>query len=381
MHKLIHIIKKDFLLLIRDKLGLITLFILPTFLILTVSAIDAGRDNARKNIKLLLISNGTDQTSTGIEKALRKSNEFKITKYRASVALAKQRVNEGKYSGIIYIPWQTDQTKPYQVDIYLDPGLDQSIKDSIGFSIDYILQKVTLEKANYILGKIKAKLVQDEIELKTGSTSETEKEVTVAAQNVPAWSIFGMFFIVISLAGQMVHEKLDGVSQRLRLMPVPGYLLLFGKTFTFVILNMIQLALMLSIGIFVLPYFDTPALDISGKVDLVLIVGLFTSIAAIGFGLFMGTISKSLHQVNAVCPFLIVIMAAVSGIFTPVSIMPERFKLLGQFSPLYWAQDSFVDIFARSADLTTLQPNLARLLGFYILMMILIKIIKVLRHE
>lgn len=382
MRKLLNIIKKDLLLLIRDKLGLLTLFVLPAFLVLVVTSIAAGQNDARKNISLLLISHGADKTSAAIIKALNESDEFKITRYHSSIAMAKQSVNQGKYNGIIYIPYQTDLTQPYRVDIYLDPSMETSIKDSIQLALDVILSKVVLAKANYILGKIKEDLVQENIDLSTRTTATGVDEApNISEQNVPAWSIFGMFFIVMSLAGQMVHEKLDGVSQRLQLMPVNNYLLLLGKTVTFIILNLIQLLFIIAIGIYLLPYVGAPVLNVHDKMSVILIAGLFTSIAAIGFGLFLGTLSTSIHQVNAVCPFLIVIIAAVSGIFTPISLMPETFKTIGQFSPIYWAQSSFLDIFTKNATLQDITPNLAKLFGFYILMMVLIKVAQVTRRS
>src|SRR6266545_1050864 len=45
------------------------------------------------------------------------------------------------------------------------------------------------------------------------------KRPTAAQQNVPAWALFGMFFIVVPLSGSLIRERQTGTLRRLMTMP------------------------------------------------------------------------------------------------------------------------------------------------------------------
>jgi len=62
---------------------------------------------------------------------------------------------------------------------------------------------------------------------------------------------------------------------------------------------------------------------------------------------------------------LVVIMAALGGIFMPVYMMPEKLKIVSMLSPLRWGVDSYLDLFLRGSGLTSIWTNLLLLLGFY----------------
>ena len=48
-------------------------------------------------------------------------------------------------------------------------------------------------------------------------------------QNVPAWLVFGAFFVVIPLSNTLIRERQQGTLRRLRTMPVGQGTLLVGK--------------------------------------------------------------------------------------------------------------------------------------------------------
>jgi ABC-2 type transport system permease protein len=58
--------------------------------------------------------------------------------------------------------------------------------------------------------------------------------------NVPAWTIFAMFFIVMSLGGSVVREKVSGSFIRLKTMPTNYLVGLLSKQITYLGVTMIQ---------------------------------------------------------------------------------------------------------------------------------------------
>ena len=184
--------------------------------------------------------------------------------------------------------------------------------------------------------------------------------------NVPAWTMFGIFFIVVPISGSLIQERHGGTLTRLFSIPVPFPILLLGKILTYVVVNLLQLGLMLWVGVFALPWFGAPALDLGHRPLLILAVGLCASLAATGFGMMLGTLVRTYEQASTVGPISIVIAAALGGIMVPVFLMPRFMQPVSAISPLRWGHEAFVDVFVRGADLAALIPNLTRLVMFFL---------------
>ncbi|HRD37130.1 MAG TPA: ABC transporter permease, partial [Bacteroidia bacterium] len=79
--------------------------------------------------------------------------------------------------------------------------------------------------------------------------------------NVPAWTMFAMFFICIPLSGNIIREREDGSAFRLLTMPGSYVFVLAGKITLYLIVSLIQFALMLSVGLYILPLMGLPTLQ------------------------------------------------------------------------------------------------------------------------
>jgi ABC-2 type transport system permease protein len=86
---------------------------------------------------------------------------------------------------------------------------------------------------------------------------------------------FAIFFIVVPLSINLVKEKSQGTSVRARISPTPYFVHILGKTFTYLIICIIQFLLMVAVGIYLFPYMDLPAFDVSGKMFQLITVTLF----------------------------------------------------------------------------------------------------------
>ena len=184
--------------------------------------------------------------------------------------------------------------------------------------------------------------------------------------NVPAWTMFGLFFIVMPISGSLIQERQGGTLTRLFSIPVPFPILLLGKILTYVMVNLLQIGLMLWVGVFALPWFGAPVLDLGHRPELILAVGLCASFAATGFGMMLGTLVRTYEQASTVGPISIIIAAALGGIMVPVFLMPRFMQPISAISPLRWGHEAFVDVFVRGADLAALLPNLIRLVLFFL---------------
>jgi len=184
--------------------------------------------------------------------------------------------------------------------------------------------------------------------------------------NIPAWTLFAIFFIILPLSINMVNEKNQGTFLRLRTHPVSYATVLGGKALVFLFVSLIQFALMLMVGIYLFPVMGLPQLDISGRLPLLFVVAFFVGLAAVGLGLLLGTIAKSQEQSAPFGATFVVILAAIGGVWVPVFAMPKFMQALSNLSPMNWGLNAFYDVFLRNVGFTEILPEIALLLLFFI---------------
>lgn len=185
-------------------------------------------------------------------------------------------------------------------------------------------------------------------------------------QNVPAWALFGMFFIVVPLSGALLRERQEGTLLRLRILPTSYVVILLGKILAFASVCMVQFSLMLIVGKFLLPLLGTPTLDLEGRLAAAYFLALCAALAATGFGLLVGIAARSYEQASMFGAVSVVIAAALGGVMVPVYVMPRAMQSLSRFSPLSWGLEGFLEIFVRGGNFGPVLDNALCLLGFFI---------------
>lgn len=405
MRKLRASIIKEFLLLTRDIGGIAILFIMPLVLIVTITLI---QDNTFKKvtdakIPVLLVDNDKGKVSKSIVKGLENNNNFLVVQ-KESETDAKDLVFTGKFQLAIVIPSKlssdleqkvnqnvdkiisqfgmeeeetviSKEIPSKEVKLYFDPATQLTFKSSVKNGIDKMIAKIETES---IYKAFQEQITDDsnEVIFETDSfinftevlpkKDDTEIIPNSVQHNVPAWTLFAIFFIIVPLSINIVKEKNQGTFVRLRTNPVSYATVLGGKTIVFLVVCLIQFVLMLLVGVYLLPALGLPNLDTSGRLPLLFLVALFVGLAAIGLGLLLGTIAKSQEQSAPFGATFVVILAALGGVWVPVFIMPKFMQTLSNISPMNWGLNAFYDVFLRNSGLKELLPELTLLFLFFI---------------
>lgn len=187
--------------------------------------------------------------------------------------------------------------------------------------------------------------------------------------NVPAWTIFAMFFIVLPLAGSMVKEKNEGSIFRLHTMPSSFLILINGKIIVYVFVCLIQFVLMLSVGLVFLPMLGLPTLIMGQSLAGIIIITIATSFAATGYGVMVGTIATTEQQGAIVGSLSILLLSAIGGVWVPTYVMPEVMRNISVVSPLNWSLEGFYDLFLRNGTVSTIIPQAIKLVVFFFITM------------
>ncbi len=406
MHKLMASIYKEFLLLTRDWGGLTILFVMPLVLIITITLIQDSSFKSLQKVKIPIVLVDYDQgaISKTIREGIQEQELLSIIE-KETEEEAKDQVYKGDYQMAIIIPKDlskdlerkinrnvdevlaefglenkssgtTEPISPKEVKLYFDPAIQQAFKTSIKNGIDKMISEI---EAKSIYKAFQEQLLEEESTIDFGSENFISfKEITPklnedeilpnsAQHNVPAWTLFAIFFIIVPLSINIVKEKSQGTFVRLRTNPVSYATVLGGKTVVFLVVCLVQFILMMLIGVYVFPYLGLPALDVSGKVVLACIVAIFSGLAAVGLGLLLGTVATTHEQAAPFGATFVVVLAALGGVWVPVFMMPNFMQVLSNLSPMNWGLNAFYDVFLRNVGWHEIITELILLLLFFLI--------------
>lgn len=390
---------KEFLLLIRDKAGLAMLFAMPMLLIFIMSMLQESTLEKLKERKtpVLIVNYDNDTLGIHIVEGLKNSGFFEVHELiegeQPKLQQLKKQVNYGKYRvGIIIkenasealrnkIRYEIQQMFPDDagplfdnppdpamglpgIDIYFDPVTQPTFKQAVSSALNEFIYAVEAKMimdtyANMLYDIVGIEINQsgefkDLIDLNEQYAGDQKKVIIPNAvqHNVPAWTIFAMFFIVIPLAGNIIKERESGMTLRLRTMPGSNIAVIFGKASVYFIVGILQAISMLLIGIYIIPLVGMPALKLGSSLSALLLVTVSISMAASGYGILIGTIATSQEQSSIFGSISVVILAAIGGIWIPTFMMSETMNIISKLSPLNWGLDAYYGIFLRNAGVS-----------------------------
>ncbi|WP_162304882.1 ABC transporter permease [Sphingobacterium olei] len=410
VYKLGMAVKKELLLQIRDIGGLIILFVMPLLLLITITVVQKGSFDSLTGAKIpvLLVDNDQDSISYAIQKELGSIGNFTLVNQINGIPVieeeAKQAVFKGDFQLAIVLPanMTSDLNRQVQqnvdrimsefsyaeedtvavenlpvagkeIRLYFDPATQPSFKTAVKSSIDKLV--ATIETGR-IYAKFQEQLsdeVDDAFEQKAfisfkeiGPEKEGEEIKPDAGQhNVPAWTLFAIFFIIVPLSINIVKEKSQGTMIRLITNPVPYYVFILGKTISYLFISLIQFYLMLAVGVYLFPLMGIPAFEIDNNFLKLSVLAIFSGLAAIGTGIAVGTIATTQEQSAPFGATFVVILAAIGGVWVPVFIMPKVMQVISKISPMNWALNGFYDVLLRNGSWIDIMPEIILLFLFF----------------
>lgn len=408
MQRLIATIRKEMLLLIRDRSGLAVMFLMPMALVTIMALIQDApfRDYQELKIPLLLINNDNGDLGKQIEEGLSESKIFLVTRFNGTETAARKEVFNGTFEIGIIVPADASEKLRSRVDqfvaetmqtmgilesdsmqkdivvyettipVFFAPDIKKSFKNSVLSSVQHVSSR--LETQTLLLAfkhavnegeaAVSNEKIDDFIQFREtgGNEIAAQHELNSVQHNVPAWTLFGMFFIVISLAGSMIKERTDGSYLRIRTMPGSYLTVIAGKVIAYLVVCLSQCLLMILAGIYLMPLLGLPQLEIGSNLPAVVIVAVCCGLAATGYGVLIGTFFNTHQQSSTFGSVSVVILAALGGIWVPVYVMPEIIRVLAAFSPLYWGLNAFQTVFLGSGNSVDIGIYAIKLLLFFI---------------
>jgi ABC-2 type transport system permease protein len=399
-------IYKEFLLLVRDPGGLALIFIMPLALVIVMALVQDApfRDYQEIKLDVLFVDQDGDSLSAKVKQAFDASPNVNLV-VKTDTAEVKQLVRSGAFKAAIVIPANSsetlrEKTRQLIVKVFSNFGLTEAPKDSLDIAAIGI--KILFDpaiKSNYkqtltggvqkIVAGIQAEWILDELQnqLSEGRTDVKKTPVNLTEiiqvneqyasekkyeglmlnsvqHNVPAWTMFAMFFILYPLAGNFIKEREEGSMLRLRLISGSQFPVISGKFAFYFMVCLLQFILMIAVGIYIMPLLGLSKLVLGTNILGILLVACSVAMAATGYGVLIGVYFRTPQQALSFGSVSVVILSAIGGVWVPVYVMPEILQTLSRFSPMSWGLEAFNDLFLRQASIQSILPNVLRLTGF-----------------
>ncbi len=367
-------VKKEFLLVLRDKQALLALFVMPAIFILIMSV--AMRD---------IFSQESISFDTYISD-IDKSTISKVLVNNITNNKSFNLVEKNNAEFILHIPIGYGDENSSVKNSKIEIQVKGSAKSDV---IELFKVKLLKEVVNLKLGIIKERLSEfsDEAASAIGSVSlstealfdlsyNQKREIPNATQqSVPTWIVFGMFFIIIPMSTIYINERKQHTLSRLNSMDVSVPSMTLSKIVPYLFIAQIQVWVMIAVGMFVVPLFDTPALEINGSVFGLIFLSFALSIAAVGISSLIAVSANSTEQATTIGGISNILLGSIGGVMVPKFFMPESMQTLANISPMSWGLDGFLDIFLKGGGFFMILNESLMLLFFGITLLILSMII------
>jgi len=414
MRILLATIIKDLKILLRDRLGLLMMFFMPILLVIVITSVQNSTFELVNNNKISLVVFNHDRGNLGTQltEGIRRIGMFnlqvsaktmtptEVSNYmHAQNALVAVVIPAGFTSSIqnkaedlatralkvidsvADIPKAT--VLPDSLVMYYHPVMQTTFRQSIEGALRSAVQVIQGEA---IVKQLYSAVNQQEIptdleqQILFGQIPISEVPVSrsgsrnipnASQHNVPAWTIFAMFFIVLSLGGIMVREKNSGSFIRLKTMPTSYLYALLSKQLVYLGVTLMQALVIFLIGHWLFPWIGLPVLHFPEDWLALLLVTLVCGYCAVSYAIAVGVFSHTAEQSNGFGAISVLIMAALGGLLVPAFAMPAGMQKIVQLSPLHWALDAYYGLFLEGGKLKDIWMNILSLAAITLLIQLL----------
>ncbi|CAN5819932.1 ABC transporter permease [soil metagenome] len=408
MYKLRATIIKDLQILTRDRVGLVMMFVMPIILAIVITATQNSTFELVNNNKVPLLLCNKDNGAPGkqLVNAIEKVGMFEVKKVAADQTEKQlsDRMHEKDALIAIIIPADfsakveakakstaskalnnfglqgdsstintTDSLQPISLLYHpvLQVSFRQSIQGALRSSLQMVQTKQVLKQMYFDVNEkelpdtLENEFAQNQIGINEIPISrDGSKTIPNATQhNIPAWTIFAMFFVVISLGSSVVREKLNGSFVRLKTLPTNYLLSLISKQLTYLAVTLLQASVIFALGMYLFPVMGLPKLNLPSDLLGLFIVSLVCGLCAVSFAICIGVYAQTQEQANGIGAVSIVMLAAIGGLLVPSFAMPESFQTVIKLSPLHWCLEAYYGLFLEGGKLKDILLNILPLLG------------------
>lgn len=314
-----YLLEKEFKQILRDRFLPRIIFIIP---MMQLIILPFAANFEMKNINLGVVDNDHSLYSQQLIEKIISSGYFHLTDVSSQYDEAITSIESNASDILLEIPlhMERDLGREGQAEVLIAANAVNGTKGGLGSSyLSGIIQDFNAAKG-FGPGQPTVGLT---------STHLFNPHLDYKNYMVPGIMVFLLTIIGGALSAlNIVSEKEKGTIEQINVTPVPKSLFLLSKLIPFWIIGFILLTVSIAIAYFLYGLFPL------GSFATIYLFALVYMIAFTGLGLAVSTVSSTQQQAMFTIFFFLIIFALLSGLFTPISSMPEWAQRLTLFNPV-----------------------------------------------
>lgn len=368
------ITQKDLKEFIRDRLRLITFFIMPIFMMLLVGFIFPNQ-NSLKNIPLGIAVKDKGEAGKQLFDIFEKLKTdkdvyvFEVKRYTGLNEI-KEGIKKQEISGGVLIPenFTRDLAANKQVEIVIiedqsNPQISAAINQTISRAILGFSKQISIHKLNLIINKFPYLAPYSAYALLNPILTKLEG-IVPGATNYFEFVAPGIMIMVVmtavltGLAASVSREKEQGTLDGILIAPINRLAIILGKALAQSIRGIVQGVIVLVLAILLF------GVKVYGSLILVLVVVILSVFSFVGLGILVSAIASEQETATQLLFMFQFPMLFLSGVFFPIQQMPQIMQKIAYLLPLTYGVMAMRKVIVLGATLPEIKREVFILLTF-----------------
>jgi ABC-2 type transport system permease protein len=358
-------LSKEFAQLFRDKRMRLMVFVSPV-LMLVLFGYAATTDV--QNVRITIVDGDRTPESRTVTDRIFASNHFHQYDTSDNLKRAEEILQRGDSEAVVHIPGgfgkSVDRRQPLPVQCLLD-GTDPN------------RAMIMYQQLQTILTAYAGDIVVKKTVI--GGTSGTGPAMIEAVPRIlfnedlaskvyflPALlGLITTLMMIMLTSMAIVKEKESGNIEQIIVSPIRPGEYIAGKTIPFAIVSIIDICIII---LFIMLWFGVP---LRGSLMLLLASSVLYTIACLGVGIFISTISGTQQQAMLSTFIFLLPSILLSGFIFPIASMPEPVQIITYLNPMRYFMTICREIFLKGTGIVHLWGQLAGLAALGVLFLAL----------
>lgn len=355
--------------IIRDRLSLFFLLVLPIIVIIIVGATVRGFSTFRVGVD----SSASGPAGQQIVKALDHARGIDVISYTSKKSLTTA-LARGEISAGVLLPGGlgTSERRSESVAVTIYAEQVNSTQKAAATAVSSVIlgQGALVQSADFAVAHTSSRYPQafDEASALRGSvplvelrTIRADSQASTLPQgysySAPTELVLFVFLSALAGGAAIIETRRLGMYERMLAGPVHARTIIAGEALTYFALALVQSALIVTVG--------SVAFGVAwGNPLAAALLVIIWALVGAGAGLLSGTLFRTPEQASAIGPTAGIALAMLGGCMWPLSIVSSSMRAIGHITPQAWAVDAWTSLLSRHGSVVTILPDLGVLAAF-----------------
>jgi ABC-2 type transport system permease protein len=360
--------------ILRDRISLFFLVVLPILVIVIVGAIVGGFNKFQVGV----VDLDHRPLTTALVAELSHSNALDVHQY-TSVETGKTALRRAEIGTLVEIPAAADARLRSGKSVAIVAFGERTNSDqqaavaavsSVIAAHGAIVQAATFSEARVGAPFDAQVVIAERVASGASSVTISTRSVNSKSRLLPqgysysAPTMLVLFVFINSLAGgaAMIRTRQLGMYERMVAAPVTPTEIVFGETVVYLAIALVQSLLIVLVGALAFGVHWGDPLAASALVIVWALVGT-------GAGMLAGTMFKTPEQSTSIAPTIGILLGMLGGCMWPLEIVGTTMRTIGHIAPHAWAVDAWTSLLSRGGTIGDIQRDLIVLAGFAIVLL------------